>query len=268
MGKIVTRVSLPSVSLYRLYEDLGFKGSKLPADFECTRVLRLKEARGEPLPIQSVTVRVLASDRERGLHRVRVHCPLCHKLIPFGRFPAHYTSKRCDSDAKAYASRVELPDEQAEVWTAGKFDGGYVVALFTGYGFHATAYKLDGSVIGRVSAALADDSHFSMFYLNALAFGDWFAELENPPPMGHLRPERFSFWKRVFLGYAVSLRIVDFDTVERLSGNQSSHVKFAKLPDDTPKAEMKEYRAMRRDSLKNWKREHKEMIETYFDWLL
>lgn len=271
MAKSTQTVKLPRISFDAVYNTIGAKGKTIPPELSGT-FLNVRLAEHYTLrPIEEippVTLKVYRSGERTRLHRLFVVCPECAKELPFANLPSHYTTKQCREGKRHETAKITLPEgtERAGIWSAGKYAGGYMVALVNPYGFHATAYKLDGSVIGRVTAAFADNASFTMFYLNPSAFSDWFAEQEELPAMGFLRPNRFAFWKAAFVGYAVSLRTIDYDTAVSLSGNAFSRTKRPLVENETAEAKRERIRLERKDR-EIAKRGHLAFIKSKFEWL-
>lgn len=91
---------IPSIHLNSLYTTLGFKNSKMPADF--SRVFACVELRSRwpdciayKGPVIVTVSTTPKNGRKSSVHRVFVVCPCCKTYVPFGRFHQHFLTKTC-----------------------------------------------------------------------------------------------------------------------------------------------------------------------------
>jgi hypothetical protein len=180
MGKIITRVKLPSIDRYKLYQSLGIVSTNtIPPNMEgIFENITLRDWSGNPVPgVESVTVRVDRSRYESrtGVHRIHIECPNCLDWVPFGRFPAHYTSRRCDDQVKIRENRISIPLGKSSVYYAGRVKNGYLTIQFWPESWEAIRFYRNGTYRRRY-ADVFDHPRKQLLFTQPAAFVDWIAE--------------------------------------------------------------------------------------------
>jgi hypothetical protein len=260
MAKVTQGVKLDAINRNALYQALGF-GKKLPTDNREVMVfpnITLRNRHCEPLAgIGPVTVRVrpqalwpfdptdtqaASFERRERNRRVEIICPNCHTPNDFGSFPQHYTTPRCERwKAIKAASIPEIPED---CFRFAQFPGGYLLIRFTSEYAGLTLCSADGKEWAYENWHFVNNERFSMLWLNAMAFGDWFAEQE---AFTLKKPKTFETWKAALVAYGVSGREITFRQFNDLSCNVLSNWKSARVanPNETREERLTRIRSER-----------------------
>lgn len=255
MAKVSHRTKLDQINRSALYLALGFTNGKLPDDNRETLIfpnITLRGRTGEPLEnIGTVTVRVRRrspfgqpdypeTDAERGQRerwerrergrRVDIVCPACNTPNDFGSFPQHYTSPRCDRLAKMEAAKMDIKGEH---YRFAPFTGGYILIRFTSEFAGVTLCDTQGKEIAYENWHFVNNDRFSMLWINAMVFADWFMEGEEPLKLK--RPKTLETWKVSLTAYGLKHKEITSDQFHVLADNilSSWKMKRAQFPDET-----------------------------------